>query len=224
MIVVSRCEARLEPEQYLTRCGCRRVCRHLYWHTRHTCIQNLRYLNLWYHTKSKVPVRWVASAQTMDVRSDVDEETENQRAEHFECTWYSCTHTVSAVCTRRALSFWILPVRLATPTWFWGSQTGPTEITLAGGRERTICAYLSPTPDFFAPFYYGQCLCPYSQRCSNTNDGLRVPFLPASQSQYLSLFRSPSFALSLLRSILRWREARKKKFHAGMGGTWQGIA
>ena len=29
---------------------------------------------------------------------------------------YSCTHTVSAVSTRRALSFWIIPVRPMTPT------------------------------------------------------------------------------------------------------------
>jgi len=59
-------------------------------------------------------------------------------------------------------------------TWFWGSKTGPTEITLADGRDGnacTTCAYLSPTPGFFAPFYYNQCLCPYGQRCSDTNDG-----------------------------------------------------
>ena len=35
----------------------------------------------------------------------------------------------------------------------------------------TTCAYLSPTPGFFFPFYYCQCLCPYGQRCSDTNDG-----------------------------------------------------
>ena len=52
-----------------------------------------------------------------------------------ECTWYSCTHMVSAVSTRRVLSFWIIPVRPMTTTWFWGSQTGPTETTLADGRE-----------------------------------------------------------------------------------------
>ena len=39
------------------------------------------------------------------------------------------------------------------------------------GNTCTTCAYLSPTPGFFAPFYYCQCLCPYGQRCSNTNDG-----------------------------------------------------
>jgi len=39
------------------------------------------------------------------------------------------------------------------------------------GNTCTTCAYLSPTPGFFAPFYY-QCLYPYVQRCSDTNDGL----------------------------------------------------
>ena len=36
----------------------------------------------------------------------------------------------------------------------------------------TTCVYLSPTPDFFAVFYYCQFLCPYGQRCADTNDGL----------------------------------------------------
>jgi len=40
------------------------------------------------------------------------------------------------------------------------------------GNACTTCAYLSPTPGFSAPFYYCQCLCPYGQRCSDTNDGL----------------------------------------------------
>ena len=40
------------------------------------------------------------------------------------------------------------------------------------GNACTTCAYLSPTPGFFAPFYYCQCLCPDRQRCSDTNDGL----------------------------------------------------
>jgi len=39
------------------------------------------------------------------------------------------------------------------------------------GNVCTTCAYLSPTPGFFAPFYSCQCLCPYGQRCSDTNDG-----------------------------------------------------
>jgi len=39
------------------------------------------------------------------------------------------------------------------------------------GNAFTTCTYLSPTPRFFTPFYYCQCLCPYGQRCSNTNDG-----------------------------------------------------
>jgi len=29
LMVASRCQAWLEPEQYLTRCGCRHVCRHM---------------------------------------------------------------------------------------------------------------------------------------------------------------------------------------------------
>ena len=40
------------------------------------------------------------------------------------------------------------------------------------GNACTTCAYLSPTPGFFAPFYYCQCLCPYGQRCLDINDGL----------------------------------------------------
>jgi len=39
------------------------------------------------------------------------------------------------------------------------------------GNTCTTFAYLSPTPGFFAPFYYCQRLCPYGQRCSITNDG-----------------------------------------------------
>ena len=40
------------------------------------------------------------------------------------------------------------------------------------GNACTTCAYLSPTPGFFAPFYCCQCLCPYGKPCSDTNDGL----------------------------------------------------
>jgi len=58
-----------------------------------------------------------------------------RRPSTFEYMWYSCPHTVSKVPTRRVLSFWILPVRPMTPTWFWGLQTGPTETTLADGRD-----------------------------------------------------------------------------------------
>jgi len=68
-------------------------------------------------------------------RGDRKSASRTQMPSTFECTWYSYTHTVSAVSTRRALPFWIIPVRLTTPTWFWGSQTGPTETTLAFGRE-----------------------------------------------------------------------------------------
>jgi len=90
----------------------------------------------------------------------------------FECKWYSCTHTVLAVSTRRALSFWIIPVRPMTPTWFWGSQTGPTETTLADGREwkcmHDMCIshsnYWLLCSILFLSVSYGQ-------RCLNTNDG-----------------------------------------------------
>jgi len=57
-------------------------------------------------------------------RGDRKSACRTRRPSTFECTWYSCTHTVSAVCSRRALSFWIIPVRPMTSTWFWGSQTG----------------------------------------------------------------------------------------------------
>ena len=49
---------------------------------------------------------------------------------------------------------------------------GPDSKMAENGNACTTCAYLSPTPGFFAPFYYCQCLCPYGQRCSDTNDGL----------------------------------------------------
>jgi len=68
-------------------------------------------------------------------RGDRKSAGRTQRPSTFECTWYSCTHMVLALSTRRALPFWIISVRPMTPTWFWGSQSGPTEITLADGRE-----------------------------------------------------------------------------------------
>jgi len=40
------------------------------------------------------------------------------------------------------------------------------------GNSCTTYTYLSPIPGFFTPFYYCQCLYPYGQRCSDTNDGL----------------------------------------------------
>ena len=43
---------------------------------------------------------------------------------------------------------------------------------MAVNGNACTCAYLSPTPGFFAPFYYRQCLCPHGQRCSDTNDGV----------------------------------------------------
>ena len=48
----------------------------------------------------------------------------------------------------------------------------PPSLMTENGNACTTCTYLSPTPDFFVPFYYSQCLCPYGQRCSDTNDAL----------------------------------------------------
>jgi len=67
-------------------------------------------------------------------RGDRQSAGRTQRSSRFKCTWYSCTHTVSALSTQRALPFQIIPVRPMTPIWFWGSKTGPAEITLADGR------------------------------------------------------------------------------------------
>ena len=68
-------------------------------------------------------------------RGDRKSADRTRRSLTFEYTWYYSTHMVSTVSTRRALPFWIIPVRPMTPTWFWGSKTGPTETTLADGRE-----------------------------------------------------------------------------------------
>jgi len=97
-----------------------------------------------------------------------------RRSSTFECTWYSCTHTVLALSTQRALPFRIIPVRLMTPLDFEDRKRTRQELPslmAENGNACTTCTYLSPTPDFFAPFYYCQCLCPYGQRCSDTNDG-----------------------------------------------------
>ena len=51
----------------------------------------------------------------------------------------------------------------------------------------TTCAYLSPTPGFFAPFYYLQCLCPYGQRFSNTNDGSFERSVVSAYNAYLHI-------------------------------------
>ena len=76
-----------------------------------------------------------------------------------------------AVSTRRALSFWILPVRPDLEDRKRARQKLPSLMT-ENENACTTCVYLCPTPGFFAPFYYRQCLCPHGQRCSDTSDGL----------------------------------------------------
>jgi len=97
-----------------------------------------------------------------------------RRPSTFKCTWYSCTHTMSALFTQRALPFQIISVRLMTPPDFedrkWVWQKLPA-LMAENWNACTTCAYLNPTPGFFAPFYYCQFLYPYGQRCSDTNDG-----------------------------------------------------
>jgi len=115
----------------------------------------------------------------MDVRSNVDEETENQRAElrghqHLsECgilartqCWH-CPHGVPCPFSAFMSDQWHEPA-FEDRKRAW--QKLPSLMAVNGNAFMT-CAYLSPTPGFFAPFYYCQCLCPYSQRCSDTNGG-----------------------------------------------------
>ena len=83
-------------------------------------------------------------------------------------------HGVGSVHT--ACLTWIIPVR-RQPDFEdrkRARQKLPS-LMVENGNAYTTCVYLSPTPGFFAPFYYLQCLCPYGQRCSNTNDGLFEP-------------------------------------------------
>jgi len=114
----------------------------------------------------------------MDARSDVDEETEDQRAElrghqHLNACGIiartRCQHCPHSV-TCPFLSFlsdW-RPPDFEDLKRAW--QRLPS-LMAENGNACTTCAYLSPTPGFFALFYYYQCLCPYSERCSDTNDG-----------------------------------------------------
>jgi len=81
---------------------------------------------------------------------------------------------MSVLSTQRALHFWIIPVRpIKSPDFEDRKQDWQKLPSLMeeNGNACMTCTYLSPTPGFFAPFYYCQCLCPYGQRCSNTNDG-----------------------------------------------------
>jgi len=55
------------------------------------------------------------------------------------------------------------------------------------GNTCTTCTYCSSTPAFFAPFYYCQCLCPYGQRCSDTNDGSFEQRVVSAYNVYLHI-------------------------------------
>jgi len=111
----------------------------------------------------------------MDIWSDVDKEKENQRAEledhqHLNargilartpCQY--CPHSVPCPFRSFLSDLWRhLILRI-------GDR--PDRNYPRCGNACTTCACLSPTPGFFNPFYYCQCLCPYGQRCSDTNDG-----------------------------------------------------
>jgi len=79
-----------------------------------------------------------------------------------------CAQHFARLLVRREVP--IVPTRL-TLTRKWARQKLPS-LMAKNGNACTTCAYLSPTPGFFATFYYYQCLCPYGQRCSDTNDVL----------------------------------------------------
>jgi len=108
-------------------------------------------------------------------RGDRKSAGRTRRPSTFECTWYSCTHTVSAVSTGMSCPFGsFLSDRWRQPDFEdrkRARQKLPSLMT-ENGNACTTCAYLSPTPGFFSPLCYCQCLCPYGQRCSDTNDGL----------------------------------------------------
>ena len=116
----------------------------------------------------------------MDVRSDVDEETENQRTElgdpqHLNARGIlartrcrQCPHCVPCPFGSFLSDRWRQPdfedrkrARQKLPS-----------LMAENGNTCTTCAYLSPTAGFFAPCYYCQCLFPDRQRCSDTNYGL----------------------------------------------------
>ena len=108
----------------------------------------------------------------MDARGDIDEETEKQRAElgdnqHMNARGIltrtrcqQCPHGVSCpfgsfLSDRGRQPDFVVRKR--------ARQQLPSLMT-DSGNACTTCSYLSPTPGFFAPFYYCQCLCPYGQR------------------------------------------------------------
>ena len=134
----------------------------------------------------------------MDVRSDVDEKTENQRAElgghqHLNARGIlartrcrQCPHGVpcpfgSFLSDRKRQTDFKDRKR--------ARQKLPS-LMAENGNAYTTCAYLSPTPGFFAPFYYCQCLCPYGQRCSDTNERLFERRVVSVYNAYLHILCS----------------------------------
>ena len=98
-----------------------------------------------------------------------------RRPSTFKCTWY----LARTPCRHRPHS---VPCPFGSFLSDWWRQPDFEDrkrarqklpSLMAENRNSCMkCAHLSPTPGFFAPFYYCQCLCPYGQRCSDTNDGL----------------------------------------------------
>jgi hypothetical protein len=115
----------------------------------------------------------------MDARSDVDEETGIQRAElgghqHLNAGGIlartRCRHCPHGVPCPFG-SFLSDRLRQSDFEDRKRARQKLPSLMAENGNACTTCAYLSPTPGFSAPFYYCQCLCPYGQRCSDTNDG-----------------------------------------------------
>jgi len=131
----------------------------------------------------------------MDARSDVDKETENQRAElrghqHLNARGIlartlcrHCPHGVPCPFRSFLSDRWRQPDfedrKRARQKFPW--------LMAENGNACTTCGYLSLTPGFFAPFYYCQCLCPSGQRCSNTNDGSFERRLVSAYNVYLHI-------------------------------------
>jgi len=107
-------------------------------------------------------------------RGDRKSAGRTRRSSTFKCKCYFRMHTMMALSTQRALPFRIIPVRPMTPPDSEDRKRARQKLPspmAENWNACTTCAYLSPTPDFFAPFYCCQCLCPYGQCCSDTNDG-----------------------------------------------------
>ena len=108
----------------------------------------------------------------MDARSDVDEETQNQRTElgghqHLNARGIlartRCRHCPQSVPCPFG-SFLSDRWRQSDFEDHKRAQQKLPWLMAENGNACTTYAYLSPTPGFFAPFYYCQCLWPYGQR------------------------------------------------------------